>query len=707
MATDLERLVVQLSADIKGYENAMNRAQGITNKSVRNIQNQFARSNKALTSQFSLLSRSFGAVFAGGVSLRGAQQLIDTSTRIENALKLTGLSGTELKSVYDQLFETAQRNAAPVEALVTLYSRMAVAQKELNATQGELLQFTDLVGMSLRASGQSASEASGALLQLGQALGGGKVQAEEYNSLLDGARPLLQAVAAGLEEAGGSVSRLTALVKDGQVSSEAFFRAGQAGADVLREQLAGAELTVSQAFVRLQNVLIDTAGEIDEGSSASERLVSALDTLAGVIQNTDFSPLINGVLNFGGAVVQTIGQIEALARAAGQLTGADNVGKFIYGKLDQKNIQDRINAAHSGTVAEKGDRVSAGGEPMRVEVTQGKKQTVSLRDYAVPAAAKSGGGGRSRGGHGGGAGRPDELAREIEQIKERTAATLAETKALAGINPLINDYGFAVEKARAEQDLLTAAKKAGKEVTPQLRSEIGALAEQYAFAASEADKLAASQDKIRDAAEDAAAFNKDLLRGMVDGFIEGKKAADIFADALSNIGNRLLDMAFDSAFSTQGSGGFLANLLGGLGGLFGGAKADPWGGLRLAGGGHVSGPGTATSDSIPAMLSDGEFVVRSSVAKKHRRLLESLNSGAMAGFAQGGAVSSSMPMMTRIPRVSKVGGGAMTVDARTTIDARGASVDAVLKLEKMMAKRDAELPSRIKQVVSRRENERW
>lgn len=587
MATDLERLIVSLSADIKGYENAMNRAQGITNRSVRNIQNQFARSNKALTSQFSLLSRSFGAVFAGGVSLRGAQQLIDTSTRIENALKVAGLSGTELKDVYDQLFASAQRNSAPVEALVTLYSRMAVAQKDLNATQAELLQFTDLVGMSLRASGQSATEASGALLQLGQALGGGKVQAEEYNSLIDGARPLLQAVAAGLEEAGGSVSKLTALVKAGEVSSEAFFRAGQAGADVLREQLAGAETTVSQAFVRLQNVLIDTAGELDEGSGASERLVSALDTLAGVIQNTDFSPLISGVLNFGGAVVQTIGQIEALARAAGELTGANNVGKFIYGKLDQKNIQDRINGAFEGTVAEKGDRVTAGGEPMRVEVTQGKRQTVSLKDYAVPGGSGGKGGGKGRKGRGAGRTKQDDFAREIEQIKERTAATLAETKALASINPLINDYGYAVEKARTEQDLLTAAQKAGKAVTPELKAQIETLAEAYAQATVEAEKLEAANDAARDRVQEFNALARDTLGGFIQDLKNGVSGAEALKNAIGRLADSLLNSGLEALFSSKpggGGGGIFGTIFGGLASAFGGGfKSTPNGFAKTLG----------------------------------------------------------------------------------------------------------------------------
>lgn len=57
------------------------------------------------------------------------------------------------------------------------------------------------------------------------------------------------------------------------------------------------------------------------------------------------------------------------------------------------------------------------------------------------------------------------------------------------------------------------------------------------------------------------------------------------------------------------------------------------------GGGGVSGPGTSTSDSIPAMLSDGEYVIKASSAQKlGRSTLDWLNSGA-PGLAHGGDVS--------------------------------------------------------------------
>jgi hypothetical protein len=62
--------------------------------------------------------------------------------------------------------------------------------------------------------------------------------------------------------------------------------------------------------------------------------------------------------------------------------------------------------------------------------------------------------------------------------------------------------------------------------------------------------------------------------------------------------------------------------------------------LGLADGGRVSGPGTSRSDSIPAMLSAGEYVVNAAEAGKHAQLLEAINSGKLKHFAAGGPVPS-------------------------------------------------------------------
>jgi TP901 family phage tail tape measure protein len=62
-----------------------------------------------------------------------------------------------------------------------------------------------------------------------------------------------------------------------------------------------------------------------------------------------------------------------------------------------------------------------------------------------------------------------------------------------------------------------------------------------------------------------------------------------------------------------------------------------------ADGGYISGPGTATSDSIPALLSNGEYVIKAaSVSKFGKNFLDAINAGNLPGFKKGGAVLGSI-----------------------------------------------------------------
>lgn len=71
---------------------------------------------------------------------------------------------------------------------------------------------------------------------------------------------------------------------------------------------------------------------------------------------------------------------------------------------------------------------------------------------------------------------------------------------------------------------------------------------------------------------------------------------------------------------------------------------------KKAAGGIISGPGTGTSDSIPARLSDGEYVVKASAVKRPgvKELLDKINYGneSVLMKAQGGFINK---LMSRIP----------------------------------------------------------
>lgn len=69
--------------------------------------------------------------------------------------------------------------------------------------------------------------------------------------------------------------------------------------------------------------------------------------------------------------------------------------------------------------------------------------------------------------------------------------------------------------------------------------------------------------------------------------------------------------------------------------------------VKLARGGYVSGPGTSTSDSIPAMLSNGEFVVNARATSMFPELLETINN---LGLGLGAPARMEKVTTTRIER---------------------------------------------------------
>lgn len=126
---------------------------------------------------------------------------------------------------------------------------------------------------------------------------------------------------------------------------------------------------------------------------------------------------------------------------------------------------------------------------------------------------------------------------------------------------------------------------------------------------------------------------KLLIEKAKEGFEFLKDLGSDFADAALDGFERIKDFGKDMATS-------FFEMLKGLNplSLFGFEGQDP---VKRANGGSVFGAGSSTSDSIPAMLSNGEFVVKTSVANKHRGLLEYLNStGKLPGFNTGGSVGS-------------------------------------------------------------------
>lgn len=577
-----DKVLVELEARTAKYMRDVDRAQRDFTRNMGRIDQAARRSEAVVAGAARSMGLALVGAFAGAASFRGAQELVDSATRIENALKVAGLSGEELTRVYDRLFQSAQRNAAPIESLVTLYGRAAIVQKELGVSSEELERFTDNVAVALRVAGTDAQSASGALLQLSQALGAGTVRAEEFSSLLEGALPIAQAAAAGLEEAGGSVAKLRALVVDGKVSSEAFFRAFEAGASTLREKVAAAELTVSQRFVRLRNVLIDVAKDFDGATDASGKTGRALDRLTTAIEaiGSAAARVANGPI---GDLISTIGQLDERARSlfgflsqfsfndeiadalgsglapeTGPVTGKDAIIQRIQElKRDRDNMTDVArdlgftNDEIDAQIREMEDKLAAiyfgsGGPSTRGGKRRVKAdKPVTLDKYPVDPSSKDGS--RSQ--------KVSEIERERQAVTDYIAELEFE-RSLIGL-------------ANVEREKEIALRRAGAVATPEQRAQIEALTEAIYNERS-------AIERQKEAFEQLQQIGEDAINGIANAFSDGKIEASEMIQIVGNLIQQLLTMKNIGGAGGGGIFGFLGGLFGG-----GGGAGDPWAGLRI------------------------------------------------------------------------------------------------------------------------------
>jgi hypothetical protein len=390
---------------------------------------------------------------------------------------------------------------------------------------------------AMRAGTLTAGGFAAALGPLGLMAGiaaGAAVAFGKWGDSVDGAT---RALAAQARE-GGAVE---GMISDAAKAQEAYKKAVAA--------TAGAQTAASNSIVA------DTKKEFEAKKSLLELELKRQRALLAVQQAN--------LEERGSALKSEIGS-KVFTRNSGVERGFSDprVGDFVRQPDDITGLQKTQSVIDNSPITAEIKKIRA--EMSLTEIGAQKLEEALNSTFGTSEGGKGGAGGGDSGKSSGSGKRLDDYEQMKKRIAESTAAIIAETEAQKLLNPTIEDYGFALEKARASHELLAAAKEADKTITPELAAEIDRLAEAYAQASVQSEQLAEKQNEIREAAENAMSTAKDVTRGIVDGFLEGEKAADVFANALKRIGSALLDDVFNNMFKIQNLGGGGTNFFGSL-----------------------------------------------------------------------------------------------------------------------------------------------
>jgi hypothetical protein len=264
----------------------------------------------------------------------------------------------------------------------------------------------------------------------------------------------------------------------------------------------------------------------------------------------------------------------------------------------------------------------------------------------------------------------DAVDRAINSLRRHTEQQEADTKAVG-----LGEAALATFKAQAQETSAIQA-NGGKETAEQaaqfkvLEDRAGAAAEALSKA-KVASEISSGRQTALLSSEDAAIAQKlsGIYGNDVPRALASSEAASLkFNAALKGVSGTIennmttgLTNMLNGTVSVQNGFANMARsiiadieqmiikmaivqpLMGGMSGMFGGSvlplpgAGNFIGPVAKASGGLISGKGTGRSDSIPAYVSNGEFIVNSDATAKNRGLLESINSG-VPRFADGGMV---------------------------------------------------------------------
>ncbi len=256
-------LVAQRQAD-----QAFDRIERGAKRADRQV-NTLKTSIKALTRVIHLL-----------VAAEAVRQFIDMAEQAKQLrIKIKMLTGDaeSANRVFDGLKSIAHQTGQSIKDTTDLWQGLAISLKNTTATEGQILNLVGTLQKMGALGGASAEQMSNSMRQFRQAVDGGVLRAEEFNSLLENTPTIVQTMA---KQMGLSMGQFRAEMLEGKITAERMVNAIQAATKEPNEQFEQLPRTSGDAFNSLKIEVMGLVEKLDDLLGVSDRVVTILDDAA-------------------------------------------------------------------------------------------------------------------------------------------------------------------------------------------------------------------------------------------------------------------------------------------------------------------------------------------------------------------------------------------------------------------------------------------
>lgn len=637
-----------------------------------------SQSLNALEQKTASVGRAMVGAFAGLVSVSTLKSIgainsewIDMSSR----LRRVTADEEEFAAVTERLGEVAESTWSGLNETIESYLSMQGPLADMGYTTQEQVDFVSALNNALVVSGAKKEVAASVQNALNKAMASGVLRGENLNTVIEKGGRVAELLA---QKMGVTVSELRALGTQGKITGDVMYDALAGNMQLLAEEADAMPATFEDAMQRVNESFTGAFRDEDLMEPLADSLLELAEVLKDPAVRQGLASLAAGLAGAASTAVEATSEFGDLGQKLGYFAAwvTGNVSELDKLEAQIKDVDKALNGSFMT-------------KPMQYLFTSeqdlmAERNALEARKEAIINAMTG-------------------TTAEMRKAEAERQKVLAEEKAKETalhrkyVNDLkaYNKQALDAVKARGEE-LAKAEKDAAKKILDakkeaetllkqfdDIRKEIAgggekepSYGEYQRLAAMARQALAAGEtEKAKENALAAASVLKELaaagentfgFSGLVKSMQDVAKSATDIEQAnaeseLEKIKAEMADLAVQAEalenmpISMQADEASLEAVKSQITALLEQLKVEAVIPVRMeaagstpdvagstpgfARGGHIRGPGTGTSDSILARLSNGEFVVRAAAVRKYGLdMLHRMNNMQIPQFATGGLV---------------------------------------------------------------------
>ena len=211
--------------------------------------------NEGVANADNLMNAIKGAV-AAYATVQTVGKVLDLSDTLTSTTARLNLMNDGLQTTQDlqnMIYLSAERARGSYQATADAVSKLGLMAGDAFGSSEEIVAFMEQINKQFTIAGTEAAGIDAAMLQLTQAMGSGVLRGEEYNSILEQAPNIIQAIADYMEVPKGQLKDMAA---DGAITADIVKAAMFAAADETNEKFASMPKTFSQIWTSFQNTAL-------------------------------------------------------------------------------------------------------------------------------------------------------------------------------------------------------------------------------------------------------------------------------------------------------------------------------------------------------------------------------------------------------------------------------------------------------------------